>query len=56
MNYYTAKTIDHLLTALINLSVILATGYVVFALNQSGWWFLLAMAFMHRPSKFKEEA
>lgn len=29
-----------------NLIIILATGYVVFGLNRSGWWFLLAVLFV----------
>jgi len=29
-----------------NAALILATGYVVFGLNQSGWWFLLTIIFI----------
>lgn len=35
---------------LYNLVIILLTGYVVFVLGRSGWWFLLAILILVSPS------
>jgi len=34
-----------------DLVIICGTGYVVFWLNQSGWWFLLALILLRFPSE-----
>jgi len=48
-----------IMSLLYNLAVILLTGYVVFVLGRSGWWFLLAIFILVSPSitsVLKEEA
>jgi hypothetical protein len=37
------------------LLVIFATGYVVFELNHSGWWFLLALMLCNSSPEIKKE-
>jgi hypothetical protein len=37
------------------LLVIFATGYVVFELNHSGWWFLLALLLCNSAPETKKE-